>query len=95
MKKTIIILVGVLAMSLVGCTHNKSHEHKGHKGHHKKMWKMMDADGDGAVTRKEFDTAHTGMFAKMDANGDGKITMEEKKAHRKMMKSEGKKACCK
>ena len=90
MRKAVVILVGLLAMSFVGCVHNKT---KGHSGHHAKMWKMMDANGDDTVTRKEFDAAHNKMFAKMDVNGDGKITKEEKMSCHSSKKS-GKKGSC-
>ena len=51
--------------------------------------KMMDADGDGNVTREEFMQGHDAMFGKMDANGDGVIDADEQSAGIKMMK-EGK-----
>jgi uncharacterized low-complexity protein len=51
--------------------------------------KMMDADGDGAVTKEEFMQGHDAMFGKMDANGDGVLDASERGSCMKMMK-EGK-----
>lgn len=34
---------------------------------------QMDADGDGAVTRAEFQAAHDAMWERLDTNGDGVI----------------------
>ncbi len=91
MKNLFVIVVSLFALSVVGCAHKGGHGHGKKKSH--EMWKMMDADSDGTVTRAEFDKAHDEKFKKMDADGDGKITKEEKKAHKKAMK-EGKKGCC-
>jgi uncharacterized low-complexity protein len=51
--------------------------------------KMMDANGDGSVTKEEFMQGHDAMFGKLDANGDGVIDADEQSAGMKMMK-EGK-----
>ncbi len=100
------LLLAVCSFTLLGaCAHGGKHHHghKHKKDHHKEMWKKMDADGDGAVTRKEFDKMHGDMFAKMDANKDGKVTKEEKMAfHKSKMKkkckdhkdSKEKEGCC-
>lgn len=80
---------------LAACSHGGKHHghHKGNKGHHKDMWKKMDANSDGSVTREEFDKMHGGMFDKMDANKDGKITKEEMMAkHKEKMGKKG--DCC-
>jgi len=42
-----------------------------------RMFETMDANHDGAVTRKEFDAFHDQRFKQMDANHDGKISREE------------------
>ena len=39
--------------------------------------KMMDADGDGKVTKDEFDAAHEAMFSKKDKNADGVLDASE------------------
>lgn len=41
----------------------------------------MGTDGDGTITRQEFDAAHDAKFDKMDANKDGTVSAEEHKAH--------------
>jgi Ca2+-binding EF-hand superfamily protein len=89
MKIGFVVLCAIMAFSFVGCAHKKGHHGK---DKHHKMWKKMDADGDGVVTREEFDKAHGEKFAKMDANSDGKITKEEKMAYKKSKKKKG---CCK
>jgi len=37
----------------------------------------LDADGDGIVTRSEYDAASAERFARLDADGDGALTREE------------------
>lgn len=50
-----------------------------------RMFNQMDANHDGAVTKKEFDAFHDKWFEQMDTNHDGKITREEMEAaHQKM-----------
>jgi Ca2+-binding EF-hand superfamily protein len=49
------------------------------------MFKEMDKNGDGAISKKEFDAYHSAQFKKLDLNHDGKITPEEMDAmHEKM-----------
>ncbi len=96
MKNWLVILVSLTAFSVVGCAHKKGdHHHEGHhKKHHKnKMWEKMDANGDGDISREEFDKAHSESFKAMDSNNDGKISKQEKKAHWKS-KMGDKKGCC-
>ena len=38
---------------------------------------MLDGDGDGKVTREEFDKKHAAVFEEMDANSDGSIDADE------------------
>lgn len=99
MKFIFVVLLCMGALSLTHCSHShKGHDHHKHahkmkhKGH-SKMWKKMDANSDGAVTKAEFDKAHADSFSKMDKNGDGKVSKDEMVMHHKAMKSE-KKACC-
>ncbi len=51
---------------------------------HKAVFPLADADGDGKLTKEEFDTcrSHTQKlsFAEADADGDGAVTMKELKA---------------
>ena len=40
-------------------------------------FKEMDKNGDGAISKKEFDAFHSQHFKDMDANKDGKISQDE------------------
>jgi hypothetical protein len=51
-----------------------------------KMFEKMDTDGDGQISRAEFDAFHGERFNKMDANSDGYITTEEAAAVREEWK---------
>jgi Ca2+-binding EF-hand superfamily protein len=58
-------------------------------GHHGEygdyIFKEMDKNGDGAISKKEFDAFHNAQFKKFDLNHDGKITQEEMDSvHEKM-----------
>ncbi|MBI5462703.1 MAG: hypothetical protein HY941_11020 [Gammaproteobacteria bacterium] len=48
--------------------------------------KVLDANGDGKITKEEFTQHHDTMFGKMDTNADGVIDAGE---HAKMMESMG------
>ena len=52
----------------------------GHGGMMRAMFAIMDADGDGALSRDEFQEAHGRIFSHMDADGDGEVTLEEMQA---------------
>jgi len=52
-----------------------------HRQKGQEMFKKWDTDGDGTITRQEFDAAHDAKFDKMDANKDGTVSAEEHKAH--------------
>jgi len=85
MKKTVycIAAASCLAFAAAPALADEGMEH--HGGYAEKMFKEMDANNDGVVTKKEFDAFHNKMFKEMDANGDGKITREEMEAmHKKM-----------
>ncbi len=63
------------------------HGHRGERGAH--HFKQMDSDGDGAISRAEFDAAGQKMnerrakfFETADTNKDGKLSREEMKAFR-------------
>jgi len=50
------------------------------------FFKDMDKNGDGAISKQEFDAFHSAHFKAMDANKDGKVTQDEMDAaHKKMM----------
>ncbi len=70
------------------------HKHK-KGGHHGKMMDKMfekdDLDGDGAISKEEFDKAGAARFDAMDGDKDGKVTKDEAKAHMEAKKAEWKK----
>ena len=68
-------------------THASHHGEK-HGKRHGKMFHAMDADGDGAVTKVEFDAYHDMKFKKMDVNGDGEITLGDVKFKHKFKKAD-------
>ena len=54
-------------------------------------FEAMDANKDGAISKKEFDAFHNKHFKEMDSNKDGKISLEEMQAeHSKMHEHKGK-----
>lgn len=50
--------------------------------------KIADANGDGSITRAEFEAMEQAMFSRIDANKDGFATAEEFTAHREAMKAQ-------
>ncbi len=95
MNKVFTLMSLTLTLFAVSCSHGYGkkdhHDHK--KSHKSKMWKKMDIDKDGAVSKEEFDTFHANKFKKMDANKDGKVTQEEKMAYKKSKCAEKKEKC--
>lgn len=62
-------------------------ERKGPKGGERgERFKQADTNGDGAISKAEFEAANAkrsaAMFDRLDANKDGKVTREEMKAAR-------------
>jgi Ca2+-binding EF-hand superfamily protein len=43
-------------------------------------FREQDSDGDGRISRAEFDAARAARFAALDADGDGRVTREEMRA---------------
>jgi EF-hand domain pair len=67
--------------------HGMRHGHRGERG--AQHFKHMDSDGDGVISRAEFDAAgqkmneqRTKFFEMADANKDGKLSREEMQAFR-------------
>ncbi len=57
-----------------------------HGAYEEDVFKEMDKNGDGVISKKEFDAYHSAQFKKFDLNHDGKITREEMDAvHDKMV----------
>ena len=59
-------------------------------GHAGMMIHEMDKNGDGAISKKEFDAFHNVHFKEVDANKDGKITQDEMDAMHEKMTGRGK-----
>lgn len=96
--KLIGLFVSVVALvAFTGCSHGNKHSgaKKCSQKKHHKMWKKMDKNSDGSLTKDEFDKAHAESFKAMDSNADGKVSQEEMKAFHKSKRKGGKKACCK
>jgi Ca2+-binding EF-hand superfamily protein len=93
MKKLVLLSALLLGLStaVVASDHEKSGNH-GEKPRQKEgMFKKMDADGDGVVTKAEADAYHNKKFAEKDVNKDGKITKEELEAYKEKKREERKK----
>jgi Ca2+-binding EF-hand superfamily protein len=66
-----------------------SHEGMMHHGDFAdKMFKEMDSNNDGAVSKAEFDAFHEKHFKEVDTNHDGKISHEEMDAAHNNMKEQ-------
>jgi len=95
MNKAIISLAFVYyfalyaSVALAGPGERGDSERSGGKHHGQvgdKIFKEMDANGDGEISRAEFDALHAKRFGEMDANSDGKLTRGEMAASgRKML----------
>ncbi len=51
--------------------------HHGRGGHGRMFLEMFDTDGDGKVTRAEFDAKRTELFSLADTNGSGSFTLQD------------------
>ena len=72
-------------------------EPMGHDGskHDERMsrdrhFKEMDTNGDGMISKAEFDIAHTKHFQEMDTDGDGKLSGDEMRAGHASKMEQGK-----
>ena len=74
-------LITVLTTVLFVCAFGISHVYADHHGGGKDKMKMMDTDGDGAVSKEEFMSHKEQRFLEKDANGDGVISEDEMKKH--------------
>ncbi len=83
---------GYLMLAQGKCGEGKCGAGKGLEG--KCGMAIMDADGDGKVTKDEFMQGHEAMFGKIDQNGDGVLDQTERDAHMKEMRSFMKEGKC-
>ena len=78
MQKLIFSLAALLALGTTSAQADPD-EHHGHmqgKMAHK-MFKEVDTNADGEISKTEFDAFHALRFKELDGNGDGKLTKEE------------------
>lgn len=88
MKRSTLAYAGLAAFALaLPMTVQAEPGHRGHGGPGA-ILKLMDADGDGQVTRAEAETAIATLFAEIDANSDGYVIQEEMKTHREAKRAE-------
>lgn len=90
MKKTIASLVAASCLALgVSPAHAEGREcdenmHGQLYGQMDEMtFKKLDTNGDGVISRKEFDAFNARHFKELDTNKDGKLTLEELQGGRK------------
>lgn len=79
MKKILLLsalVVGVFSVPAYADSHGDGEHKKG------RVFKKLDANEDGTISRAEFDAMHEKRFEAMDADGNGEISKEEAKSHR-------------
>lgn len=78
-KALIAAIGGALALGVTGgAVAGKGKDENGrHGGHMGMMFEMIDADGDGKVTREEVDAFHEGQLEKFDTDGNGSLNADE------------------
>jgi len=84
MKKIIINLVAlsgfVMSINLVhaeGDTYDKNMYGPHHGEMDEMIFRKLDTNGDGVISRKEFDAFNARHFKELDTNKDGKLSLEE------------------
>ena len=83
MKKLLPFVLSAIVFGLAMPLYAEHHDGKdGMEAHHKMMIKMADTNGDGKISKEEFNAVHEKMFNEIDANHDGFIDADEMaKAH--------------
>ncbi len=88
MKRSTLAYAGLAAFALaLPMTSQAEPGNRGHGGPGG-ILKVMDADGDGQVTRAEAETAIATRFAEIDANSDGYVTQEEMQTYREAKRAD-------
>lgn len=80
------ILVGTALTAAADGGRKGGHWNKGHHGGWGMMadpisFEQLDADGNGEISKEEFDARHSAWIKAVDANGDGMLQKEELEAH--------------
>lgn len=93
MKRFPLVTLGLLAAVAAGTAlaadeKNATPAGMPHTMMHEKMFKDTDTDGDGFITKEEWQAKGDKMFSEIDANHDGKISKDEMKAHHDMKRAE-------
>ncbi|MEM8785021.1 MAG: calcium-binding protein [Pseudomonadota bacterium] len=89
------LIIAVSALSLLGFTMGSALAEKGGPGRQganfQERMAEVDTDGDGTVTRAEFDAAGSARFASVDADGNGSVSLAEFEAQAETKKAERRK----
>ncbi len=93
MKRTALWMTGALIVALgaagVASAHGKAFGERGAgMPMFEEMFAQVDADGDGKVTKEEFEAFRAARFAAADTDGDGKLSPEEMEAAREARRME-------
>ncbi len=89
MKKTINCLT-LASCFVLGATVAHANPDSSQGNMQDKMFKDMDTNSDGMVTKDEFNNFGAKKFTEMDVNGDGKVTSVEMKTSHKKVDGSGK-----
>jgi hypothetical protein len=77
-------LIVALAISIIGTFSISAHDHKGKGGQMgKEHFKKMDTDGNGKISKEEFQKFHDAKFTEMDKDADGALSEEEIQSYHK------------
>jgi hypothetical protein len=87
MKKLMILTTALVIFGAAPVLADHHSEGGGKKG---KMFKELDANEDGEISKAEFQVKHDERFKAMDVDGNGSISQEEAKAHKKERKDKAK-----